>query len=198
MNSILPAIRELERLYDLFSYLLPNCDRPVITIQTRGKKNALGWMAPNRWQNGDPDKPVNEINISAEDLKGSPLAIAETLIHEMVHHFNQRNGIKDCSGSQYHNKKFRDAAQAAGLLVEEMAPYGWARTSLGPDLLEKCKAADIDAEAFSLFRREKAGKKSTNRQRKYTCPDCGQIIRAAGEDLNVVCGEDGAQFELAD
>jgi hypothetical protein len=37
-----------------------------------------------------------------------------------------------------------------------------------------------------------------NRHRKYTCPGCDQIIRAAGTGLNALCGDCELPFELAD
>jgi len=37
-----------------------------------------------------------------------------------------------------------------------------------------------------------------NRHRKYVCPGCSQIIRAASSTLNAVCGDCDERFELAD
>jgi hypothetical protein len=37
-----------------------------------------------------------------------------------------------------------------------------------------------------------------NRPRKYVCPGCDQIIRAAGTDLHARCGDCAVAFELAD
>jgi len=37
-------------------------------------------------------------------------------------------------------------------------------------------------------------KKQTTRMLKYICPVCEQIIRAASEELNAVCGECAEQY----
>jgi hypothetical protein len=52
MNTIRPAIEELERA---FRELVPVFNRemplPVITIQSKGRKNALGWFVRDKWSN---------------------------------------------------------------------------------------------------------------------------------------------------
>ena len=63
--------------------------------------------------------------------------VVATLLHEMVHYYNYERGVQDCSrGNTYHNKHFRDAAEARGLHVERSDKYGWAITEPTEELLD--------------------------------------------------------------
>ncbi len=74
------AQAQLESLYEqlnkkLFGGNLPSI---VITIQTKGRKQAKGWYAPERWEDGE--KQANsEINFCAEHLRDGREEITETL-----------------------------------------------------------------------------------------------------------------------
>lgn len=192
-TSIRPAIVELERAFtELRSLFKREMPLPTITIQSRGRKSALGWFAPNRWQDGEPTPTIDEINICAESLAEHIEEIADTLIHEMVHYANKLDGIKDCSaGGQYHNKRFRDAAIAVGLLVEK-GPRGWAHTSLSPELRERVASIKLDPAAFAICRHQCQHQKQETRMKKWRCR-C-TIIRAAVE-VNAQCRVCGCEFK---
>ena len=105
--------------------------KPLITIASRGtKRNTLAWFWAARWsQDG---KVFNEINFSAETFNRPKDAIYETMLHECVHQMNHQNGIRDCSPNQHHNKKYKIAAETAGLIVTKTAK-GWNHTELNED-----------------------------------------------------------------
>ena len=76
MNTIRPAIEELERAFrELSPVFKRNMPLPVITIQSKGRKNALGWFVRDKWSNTNGKLP--EINICAEHLARSPEDIAD-------------------------------------------------------------------------------------------------------------------------
>lgn len=55
----------------------------------------------------------------------------------MVHLQNLQDGVQDTSRSgTYHNKKFKETAEAHGLTVEKGEKYGWHKTALSPEALE--------------------------------------------------------------
>lgn len=110
----------------LFGGTLP---KPIITIQTRGRKKCYGWFWANRWNENGTN--VHEINMSAENVHRTKEDQCETLIHEMVHLHNAIRNIDDCNALGYHNKNFKSAAEEAGLLVMKFPGKGWAMTSLG-------------------------------------------------------------------
>src|SRR5262249_17088477 len=141
---------------------------PVITIQTAGRRLVLGWYAHQRWQNGKPGG-ISEINICAEYLARTPLDIAEVLLHEMCHYPNALDGIDDCAPNHYHRKSFKNRCDAIGLHCEKCGSYGWAKTSLTPELSQHVAALGIDPRAFALFRQARRQAKVGSRMKKWRC-----------------------------
>lgn len=179
----------LESLYGqlnakLFGGKLPSL---VITIQSKGRKQAVAWYAPERWEDGEKAASA-EINFCAEYLNKGKEALVETMIHEMVHALNARDGIKDCGRSgRYHNKKFRHAAEAVGLLVESSKACGHAHTSLGPRLESIVSEVNLRDEAFDLVRKEKQkGKGGGTKLVKWTC-GCGRNMWMKTDGEGIKC-----------
>lgn len=202
-RSIRPAICELERLFLAFSATFQdelfsrfkgeNAPLPVIAVLPKGRHNAMAWFAPHRWENGGPER-IPEINICAEHLKGDPYTIANSLLHEMVHYANWIDGIKDCSGSQYHNRKFRDSCQRIGILCDYHSKrYGWAQTSLSDELKARVDELNVDESAFRLFRATDARKRAGSTLSKWTC-GCTNVWAATQPDLT--CNKCGKRMIL--
>lgn len=201
MNSIQPAVRELERIYDKACSLFKNLEkdhdftlaetRPVILVQTKGRKSALGWFWAQRWENGDGE--LHELTITAEYLKRPVHEIAETMVHEMVHHFNFLRGVKDCNASQYHNRKFAEICEAVGLLVEK-GKRGFAYTDLSEPLRAKVDSWKLNADAFALARTVPLTVKAPTKLKKWTC-GCGINIRVARSDFSATCNFCDTAFE---
>ena len=185
--------------------------KPVITIQSTPK--AYGHYTLYDAWSVDGEKGMREINIGAGTLSRPIESVAATLLHEMVHYYNDLHGIKDCSrGNTYHNKRFRDAAEARGLRIEHHPTYGWSITTPGDELLQLC--LDNDLRDIRLSRLDgftvpklgggsqggssAAGGSTTPRKsstRKYVCPCCGMIIRATRE-VKVQCMDCEVQLRL--
>ena len=101
-----------------------------------------------------------------------------------------------------HNRKFRDAAFAHGLIVDHHDKYGWTITTPSDELLEVILKYDltdilINRNEFGGFQITGTGthngaptvvgitpRKSSSR--KYVCPCCGMSIRAT-RVVNVAC-----------
>ncbi|MDR0325032.1 MAG: SprT-like domain-containing protein [Oscillospiraceae bacterium] len=182
---------ELERLFRLLNaeYFADELERPIITVQTSGKKPALGWCSNDkRWKEGDK-AAYYEINLSAEYLTRSDVEIVTTLLHEMVHLYCSEHGIKDTSRSgTYHNEKYKTAAEAHGLTITYNDKYGWHDSTLkDPAIIEKLK---VNRQAFKVARQtaqpKASGKKSSSR--KYTCPACAITVRATKE-VSIMCAD---------
>ncbi len=111
--------------------------------------------------------------------------------------------IQDCSrGNTYHNRRFKEAAEAHGLIVAHSDRYGWSHTSPSDALLEfvlKYELTDIliNRNEFGGFRITGTGTHSgsssfggeeprKSSSRKYVCPCCGMSIRAT-RNVNVAC-----------
>ncbi len=198
-ESIIPAIKELERYFVIFNKALyeGKLPVPVITIQTAGRKvNNLGWFRAVSWRKNKASLP--EINISAENLDRPVEMILETLIHEMVHFDNFVNEILDCSPGGYHNKKFKEGCDKVGLLCVKQKGRGLAGTALSPALEKLIKDHKPDAKPFQTIRlfTLPEDKKPGSRLKKWAC-DC-TIIRCSVDTLDADCNLCGMHFEQAD
>ncbi|HJT33604.1 MAG TPA: SprT-like domain-containing protein [Pirellulales bacterium] len=162
---------------------------PIITINPRGRTNAIGWFSGNRWNSGSLGR-VAEINICPEQLAKGRDLLSAVLLHELVHHANWLDGIRDCSPTQYHNKAFKARCQRIDLICEfENRRYGWSRTMLSPELAFVVDAMPFDNAAFSMFRIDEPQRRVGSPLRKWSC-HCGNIWSARTIDLSCRrCGQ---------
>ena len=115
-------------------------------------------------------------------LFDDPARVLDVLLHEMIHAARPTDG---------HRGQFPKLAKRVGLTGKMTA------TVAGTELKAKLEGylkdrlppmpnghGDLSADR----------KKQGTRLRKYVCPSCGQIIRAATDCLNAVCGDCDAHF----
>ncbi len=96
-------------------------------------RNVLGHFAALRWRPNtaqDAATSIHEVVVIAEHMNRSAEEIVTTLLHEAAHAMNFVRKLKDCSKSQYHNMHFMAAAEELGMHVEQMAHYGFAKTTM--------------------------------------------------------------------
>ena len=110
--------RELNKHY--FAGKLPE---PIISLKKT--PSAYGHITCSKvWQAGGENK--YEINISSATLDRPIEETASTLLHEMVHEYCMETGIKDTSNNGvYHNRRFKEQAEAHGLTVDHHEKDGW-------------------------------------------------------------------------
>jgi len=114
-----------------------------------------------------------------------PARVLDVLLHEMIHAARPMDG---------HRGQFPKLAKRVGLVGKMTA------TVAGPELKAKLETwlrdrlplmpnghGDLSADR----------KRQSTRLRKYVCPSCGQIIRAATDCLNAVCADCDAHFVQA-
>ena len=197
------AAAYLNSIFDLLNdrYFEGALSRPIITIQSTPK--AYGHYTLYDAWSVDGDKGMREINIGAGTLSRPIEEVVATLLHEMVHYWNDTNDIKDASrGNTYHNRNFKKAAEACDLIVEHHPTYGWSKTSPSDALVEFCidhelREIRLCRNDFEIFRVSGTGpsagtytktlggnKKSSTR--KYICPCCGMSVRAT-RTVNIAC-----------
>ena len=191
----------LNRIFDLLNeaYFENTLSRPTITIQSTPKAYGHFSLRSDTWvsKNGE----THEINIGAGTLARPIENVVATLLHEMVHSYNHVNGIQDTSrGNTYHNKRFRESAEARGLIVEHHPTYGWSITSPADSLLDFVLfngLTDILLNRNELYGvRVPAGGTNSgtgittttkpSSTRKYVCPCCGMSVRAT-RTVNIGC-----------
>ena len=196
------AAAYLNSIFDLLNakYFESALSRPIITIQSTPK--AYGHYTLYDAWSVDGDTGMREINVGAGTLARPIENVVATLLHEMCHYWNDRNGVKDCSrGNTYHNKNFKVTAEARDLLVEHHPTYGWSITSPSDALLEFCVennlteirlcrnditsiATGVSGTHAGTFVGTTGRKPSSTR--KYICPCCGMSVRATRE-VHIAC-----------
>ena len=187
-------------------YFNGELERPVITILTDVTSGAYGWISVAKVWSSKDNAWFREINLCAEYLNRPPELVITTLMHEMCHLLNIQRGIQDTSrAGSYHNRQFKETAEARGLIVEKSPKYGFCVTKPSPEFTElvksKCRAGCFKLERQKAYRdgtpkvtttggdgREKTVSRTKQSSRKYICHDCGLIVRATRE-ANVKCGD---------
>ena len=201
----------LNKMFDLLynEFFEGALSRPTITIQSTPKAYGHFSLREDTWISKLGG--THEINIGAGTLSRPIEEVAATLLHEMVHYYNYERGVQDCSrGNSYHNRKFKEAAEAHGLTVQHSERYGWSHTAPSDELLDlvlEYGLTDIliTRNEYSGFQIGSTGahsgtqigttpKKSSTR--KYMCPCCGMSVRATRE-VNIGCLDCGMKMVLA-
>lgn len=204
-------LNELYKAFSLFNRTLYNDELPevAITIQGNGnRKNVMGWCTVNKvWKDTLNNQHKYEIAIIGEYLNRGMYSVLSTLLHEMVHLHNLFNDITDVSrNGTYHNKKFKEIAEAHGLIIERIDKIGWSKTLLTEETIQLIKQSDLNESAFSFIRltqeqlsgNETGGNsegKSRSKSLKYICPICKNSVRC-NKELSLICGIDNVNFIL--
>jgi len=211
------AVKKLEELFHQFNDYLFNgeVETPVITLMHDTTRSAYGWCTTQKiWKAGEQE--YYEINICAEHLNRPIKEVCGTLIHEMVHLDNIKKGIKDTSaGGRYHNKKFKETAEAHGLVIEKVEGYGWTKTSLQEETAAWIDE-NVEIDKFDLVRLgarksgkgvgtgsegssegdSESGENPTPKKSKYKyyhCPCCGKKFYSIYE-IKATCDDCNEEF----
>ena len=200
---------QLEKLFRMLNedFFGGQLEDPIITIQSSARSYGHYSVHPIWSVNGEEKR--HEINIAAGTLDREIEYTVATLLHEMVHYYNDTVlNVQDCSrGGTYHNKQFKATAESVGLIVTKSDKYGFAHTAPSDSLLEWIIDHLDSINEIKINRNEPGGVRIVggnntgnsnglppvggNRQthhRKYICPCCGNSVRAT-KQLKVICGE---------
>jgi hypothetical protein len=181
----------LEKAYQLLRIeLLP--EAPELISLTFGfpstgarktKNQRIGEYA-HQFLQGNDEQLTNTGFISLHPtIFNNPARVLDVLLHEIIHSVCPEAG---------HRGMFRTLAKRVGLTGQMTA------TTAGPALKEQLDyflADKLPPMPPGYGDLAPQRKKQTTRMLKYVCPECGQIIRAASEELNAVCGECVLQYE---
>lgn len=201
MTNYKRATGYLDKIFRLLNdeYFDGQLPKVVITIQSTPK--AYGhFTCYDVWH--CQDEGFKEINIGAGTLDRPIENVTATLLHEMVHEYCFVHGIKDTSrAGTYHNKRFKQEAEARGLCIDYDSRIGHSITSPSEQLLDFCienSLTDIQIgrnDTHSFYCGGVQGGKSTigiqrtgnSNYRRYICPVCGNIARTT-KDMLLICG----------
>ena len=191
----------LVKIYNLLNakFFENELPTPTITIQSTPRAYGHFSLRDDAWTSAISN--MHEINIGAGTLARPIEEVVSTLQHECVHFYNYIHGIKDTSRNlTYHNRRFKEAAEARGLIVTHSEKYGWSHTSPGDAILDfvlKYELTDIllNRNELSGFCITGTGNhngdlipttpKGSN-SRKYQCPCCKNSVRAT-KTVRIAC-----------
>lgn len=196
---------QLEKLYNKLNadFFNGELEPPIITIQSSPRTYGH-YTLYSAWSVKGQER--REINIAAGTLDRPIENVTATLLHEMCHQYNAEVlHAQDCSGSSkaYHNKVFKAAAEAHGLIVSRSDKYGWSHTEPGDKLIEWLIKNDV--QEIMMSRNDVTGPRiggsgnaanggtktsgaTKGHYRRYICPVCGMIARTT-KDARLICGD---------
>lgn len=201
----------LNKLFDLLNqhFFESELARPTLTIQSTPKAYAHFSVRDDTWVS--TVGATHEINIGAGTLARPIEFICADLLHEMCHYYCQLHGIKDTSrGNTYHNKRFKEVAEAHGLNVAHHEKYGWTLTTPTDELLDfvlENELSDILITRNEFYGISVSGTGNHNgnptppppkpsSSRKYVCPCCGNSVRAT-KCVHIACMDCQAEMVIA-
>lgn len=205
INKMSRLTNELEKAFnllnaDIFGGELPT---PIITVIPTPRAYAH-YVPFDIWETKDCKK--REINIASGTLDRPLENILASLVHEMVHMYNDvvLNEADTSNKGVYHNKIFKREAESHWLIVSRSERYGYSHTEPSEKLLEwllehdelreieMCRAnplaplKGVGARTGSFNGSVTAGTALTSHHRKYICPCCGNSVRAT-KAVNIMC-----------
>ena len=201
----------LNKLFDLLNqhFFESERARPTLTIQSTPKAYAHFSVRDDTWVS--TVGATHEINVGAGTLARPIEFICADLLHEMCHYYCQLHGIKDTSrGNTYHNRRFKEVAEAHGLNVAHHEKYGWTLTTPTDELLDfvlENELSDILITRNEFYGISVSGTGNHNgnptpppskpsSSRKYVCPCCGNSVRAP-KCVHIACMDCQAEMVIA-
>lgn len=194
----------LEKAFNLINvdWFDGKLETPIITVIPTSRAYAH-YTTANVWNTANGGK--REINIASGTLDRPLEDVIASLMHEMVHMWNDTVlNRQDCSrGGTYHNKQFAVEAVKHGLTVEKSCKYGYAITTYNEDLLdwiilhdelreiELCRVNPVFV-AVGVGGKTASGTTPTGYNNshsiKWICPKCGCSVRSTKE-VRIICAD---------
>jgi predicted SprT family Zn-dependent metalloprotease len=191
-----------QQAYDFFSRELFEKRLPQVLVTLQRHAKSRGYFSPERFNGRIDETAVHELALNPDTFTGrTDEAICSTLVHEMVHVWQQTYGKSPRRG--YHDRQWAAKMREIGLLPSSTGEPGGQETGQsvshyiipgGPYAKAYAKLA---ARGFQLHWQsapEIAGARAKKASKtKYTCPTCGQNAWAKPDALLIcgVCYDDG-------
>jgi predicted SprT family Zn-dependent metalloprotease len=168
-------------------------------------RSAFGYFWADRFGQNGSKTTVHEIALNPSHIRvRKPKETFSTLVHEMVHQFQQEHG-KPPKGA-YHNKQWAEMMKDVGLYPSDTAKPGGAET--GRYVSHYIVPEDPFCRAYEKFSKKydmslfgdlpdakKKGKGKTSKF-KFVCPECSQNAWAK-VTAKLVCGDCEVDMEEA-
>ena len=176
--------RAFQQMYDYMNRTVFGGGLKPVILNFSRRAKTLGFFAPERWQRDGGEK-AHEISLNPAYLATrKPRDVASTLVHEMVHLWQETFGKPGRRG--YHNAEWATKMQSIGLMPSATAAPGGARVGQsvshyvvegGPfDRAFKAMPRDCLLPWQSWEPTTGGTAKSPASKIKYTCPSCGTNV----------------------
>lgn len=181
LSFILKALEEAHAL------IQKETGAPRATISIGRSDKVHGHFTPwTPWQNAD--EQFHEIFLSASSFSRGAKATLGTLLHEMAHSLDTKEGRQGTSGDGYHNKTFKKTAEEVfGLEIKNVKGKGWTETIVNDSCVAQWQEAhDLIAEALKLTAsNDSKAPKGRNKNNKVAECNCGEKIRLSLKTYNL-------------
>lgn len=186
---------------ELFNNELPKLPNILITISR--KNRAYGYFAPSAFKNSTDE--VHEIALTPASLSRTTLESLSTLLHEMVHCWQQVYGKPGRNG--YHNKQWANKMKDVGLkpfsILDSKLETGFkcsheiVPNSVFTDLAEVFtkQFGDIQLQTNYFV---PTNNKVTVKKRPVVKCQCGSFTVPFGVNLKITCNTCGDEVEISD
>lgn len=208
MNTEAPTRKtynEMQAAYDFFNTALFDGELPDCLITLQRKNRARGYYSPERFTSRDGEV-TDEIAMNpATFASRTPSDVLSTLVHEMVHLWQQHFGTP--SRTAYHNREWAAKMKEVGLQPSDTGAPGGKETGqrMTHYVVDNGPFADACAELLetgefvtwceTIFA-PKETKGKNGKRTKYTCDGCGLNVWAK-DGARIACGDCEMALEVA-
>lgn len=190
----LQTYKSLDRAFSFFNLHLFENRLPDVHIVVHRKRNAHGYFHAEQFKHRESGERVDEIALNPESMGRTLPEILSTLVHEMVHLWQQHDGKPGKGG---HNMEWAAKMDSIGLTPTSTGELGGKRTGRNmTHMIDLCGPFDVRcnellAAGFELpwFTEApiRAPKAKDLSKVKHTCPGCD--ANAWGKlGIKLVCG----------
>jgi predicted SprT family Zn-dependent metalloprotease len=199
----------LTEAYNHFNHALFENGLPKCLITWQRKNNARGYFASRRFKSRSGDSFIDEIALNpAYFAERTTKEILSTLVHEMVHVWQQHQGAPSRTG--YHNAEWAKKMEELGLIPSSTGEPGGNKTGqrvshyieedgrfdrVCNELLDRGATIEFVDREDTLA--PKKGKASASRNKiTYSCAGC-RANTWGKPGLNLICGDCQIAFVAA-
>jgi SprT-like family len=194
--------RAFQKAYDFFNAELFGGSLPHVLVTLQRRAKTQGYFSPERFTGRIQEAAAHELAMNPDTFIGrTDEDILSTLVHEMVHVWQQSHGIPP--RRFYHDRQWAAKMKAIGLYPSDTGAAGGKETGQkmahyiipgGPyaKAYSKLKARGFQLHWQSVPAGKQAKAKRASKT-KFTCAECGQNAWAKPDAL-LICGncyEDG-------
>jgi len=174
------AYETLQQAYDYFNAVLFDGRLPQVLITLQRRRRTLGYFADRRFRGrGKIRARIHEVALNPDGFVGkSDEEILSTLVHEMVHVWQQEYGSP--GRGRYHNKAWAEKMHSIGLMPSSTGKEGGATTGdrmshyilSDGRFLSECQAF-LDSHELSWESAAAMPAAKMQTRATFTCPNCG-------------------------